>query len=126
MGLFSRKPKPLDPSKFYAISCEKFHKMANLGLELTPRGLILVPELLPIGERIILALLQDPAIQRRCGNNPETYYYVITAHSFDAGAMKKSFFLFICCTLVPFLLCAGWYGTRSRKAGLCILPEMRR
>lgn len=85
MGLFSRKPTLPDPARFYAISCEKFHNMANEGLELTPNGLILVPELLEIGQKVILALLQDPSLQRRCGTNPETYYYVITAHSFDAG-----------------------------------------
>lgn len=85
MGLFARKPKMLDPKKFYTVSCEKFHDMANLGLELTPRGVIFVPELIRIGGETILAWLQDPAFQQRFGHSVETYYYVLAVRSFEAG-----------------------------------------
>lgn len=85
MGLFSRKPKVLEPAKFYAMSCQTFHDMANSGLSLTPRGVIFVPELLSIGQEAVLRCLQNPTLQRRYKNNPEGYYYAIATDCFDVG-----------------------------------------
>ena len=49
------------------------------------RGLIFIPELIPIGEKTVLAFLQDTFFQMQFGNNPQVYYYAIMSLSLQAG-----------------------------------------
>ena len=69
---------------FYAECVEDFHKEANKHGVAT-RGLIFIPELIPLGEKTILAFLKDPFFQMQTGGNPQAYYYLIMALSIDAG-----------------------------------------
>ena len=49
------------------------------------KGLIFIPELIPIGEKTVLAFLKDPYIKMQFNNNPMMYYYVIMSLSLQAG-----------------------------------------
>ena len=101
MGLFDRfKKKQATPSnatpiseqfrtatpaiQFYNDCVEDYHKTANKS-GLANRGLIFVPELIPIGEKTVLAFLQDPFFRMEFNGNPQVYYYVIMSLSLQAG-----------------------------------------
>lgn len=84
MGLFSKKSAPQDPIAFYTSCCKEFHDLAA-GVDLARRGLIFIPELIPIGEKTVLAFLQDPFFQMEFQNNPSQYYYAINTLCFMAG-----------------------------------------
>lgn len=84
MGFFSKKPKLPTPVEFYTTCCKAFHDLAN-EQELTPRGVIFVPELVRIGEETVLAFLKDPFFQMEFRSNPQQYYYVINTMCFMAG-----------------------------------------
>lgn len=69
---------------FYTDCVKAFHDeaMAN---GLATRGLIFIPELIPMGEKAILAYLQDMFFTMEFGQNPTQYYYVIMALSLQTG-----------------------------------------
>lgn len=48
---------------------------------------VLIPELLPMGQKITLAFLQDDFFQMQFGGNPAQYYYVINSLCLQAGAV---------------------------------------
>ena len=70
--------------QFYNECVEDFHKTA-MGKGQATRGLIFIPELIPIGEKTVLAFLKDPFFQMEFGENPQLYYYVIMSLSLQAG-----------------------------------------
>lgn len=90
MGLFNfGKKKPSEPElkgsvAFYNDCVADFHKEA-MKYGVAKKGLIFIPELLPLGEKTILAYLKDPFFQMQSGGNPQAYYYLIMALSIDAG-----------------------------------------
>ena len=98
MGLFDRFKKKQEPVKttstpvrtaaptiqFYNDCVEDYHKAA-LAKGFANRGLIFIPELVPIGEKTVLAFLKDPFFQMQFGGNPQMYYYVIMSLSLQAG-----------------------------------------
>ena len=71
-------------SNFYTACVEDFHNEAAKHGAAT-RGLIFIPELLPVGEKTVLAFLKDPFFQMQFGSNPQMYYYAIMSLSIDAG-----------------------------------------
>lgn len=90
MGLFNfgkkkeKEPERKTPVSFYSDCVADFHQeAAKHGV--ANRGLIFIPELIPLGEKAILAYLQDPFFQMQCGGNAKQYYYLIMALSIDAG-----------------------------------------
>lgn len=88
MGLFDfLKKNKTDNQKsidFYSICVADYHKTAMQD-GVAKKGLIFIPELIPIGEKTILAFLKDPFFQMQFGSNPQTYYYVIMSLSLQAG-----------------------------------------
>lgn len=71
-------------TEFYNDCVVSYHEAANK-MDLAKRGLIFIPELVPFGEKTVLAFLQDPFFQMEFGNNPEMYYYAIMGLSLQAG-----------------------------------------
>ena len=72
------------PKVFYTACVEDFHKEAIKSGAAT-KGLIFIPELIPLGEKTILAFLQDTFFQRQFGDNAQLYYYAIMSLVIDAG-----------------------------------------
>lgn len=72
------------PVEFYKECLEDFHNEANT-CGVANRGLIFIPELIPLGEKTILAYLQSPHYQRESGGDPETYYYLIMSNAIKVG-----------------------------------------
>lgn len=70
--------------RFYNDCVEDFHKAA-LRKGFVNRGVIFIPELIPFGEKIVLAFLEDRSFQMQFGDNPQLYYYVIMSLSLQAG-----------------------------------------
>lgn len=69
---------------FYTECLKSFHDeaMAN---GFANRGLIFIPELMPMGEKAVLAYLQDMFFTMEFGQNPTQYYYVIMSLSLQTG-----------------------------------------
>ena len=92
MGLFHRKKndavrkqdKTIPDNQFYTDCVENFHRTA-MKHGFAKRGLIFIPELIPLGEKTVLAFLKDPFFQMECGSNAQMYYYVIMSLSLQAG-----------------------------------------
>ena len=70
--------------QFYNDCVEDYHNTANRQ-GLAKRGLIFIPELIPIGEKTVLAFLKDPFFSAQFGSNPKMYYYVIMSLALQAG-----------------------------------------
>lgn len=98
MGLFNFGKKKEAPKKaptqqstgisnaqsFYTDCVTDFHnEAAKYGV--ATKGMIFIPELLPLGQKTVLAYLQDSFFQMQFGNNPQMYYYFIFSLSVDAG-----------------------------------------
>ena len=49
------------------------------------KGLIFIPELIPLGQKAVLAYLQDPFITFEYSSAPDTYYYVVNSFAFQTG-----------------------------------------
>lgn len=91
MGLFdSRKkkntPEKKNPNDFYTVCVEEFH-LALKSKGFANKGLIFIPELIPLGEEAILAYLQSPFFQMEFGGNPTQYYYFICSLSIMTGVV---------------------------------------
>jgi len=85
MGLFSKKKDDnVDVNQFLQECIIEYHEVANHE-GYANRGLISIPELMPIGQQTVLAFLKDSFFQMQFGNNPQTYYYVIMSLSLQAG-----------------------------------------
>lgn len=86
MGLFNfnKKPQIKKPYDFYIDCVADFHKEANK-YDVATRGQIFIPELIPLGEKTILAYLNDPYFKAFSGDNPQSYYYLIMSLSIFAG-----------------------------------------
>ena len=101
MGLFDSFKKSKKPSKtmepittqartaapivqFYNDCVVDYHNAAG-EKGMATRGLIFIPELIPIGEKTVLAFLKDLYFQVQFGNDPQMYYYVIMSLSLQAG-----------------------------------------
>jgi hypothetical protein len=69
---------------FYTECVADYHKVAK-SLGYANRDLIFIPELIPFGQKTVLAFLQDNFFQMEFGNNPQQYYFVIMALSLQAG-----------------------------------------
>ena len=77
---------PSDPqiTRFYQNCVEDYHNAAK-EKSLATKGIINIPELIPIGEQAVLTFLKDPFFQSQFGGNPSVYYYVIMSLSIQAG-----------------------------------------
>lgn len=95
MGVFDRwKKEPRNkqqtdvliksPQGFYNECVNIFHDEAEKS-NFASKGLIFIPELIPMGEKTILAFLQDRFFSVEFGQNPPQYYYVIMSLSLQAG-----------------------------------------
>ena len=74
-----------DPVVRFYNDCVGAYHTAAKEMGAANRGVILIPELLPIGEKTILAFLEDPFFQTEFGGNPQMYHYVIMSLSIQAG-----------------------------------------
>lgn len=70
--------------QFYNDCVEAYHNAAH-EKGLANKGVIFIPELIPIGEKTVLAFLKDLFFQMQFGSNPQMYYYVIMSLSMQAG-----------------------------------------
>ena len=89
MGLFDRFKKQTTPSKsspsaFYDQCVADYHNIAA-NHRLAKKGLILIPELMPVGKKTVLAFLKDPFFQSQFRGDPTVYYYAIMSLSLQAG-----------------------------------------
>lgn len=87
MGLFNWGKKRVSvksPREFYSDCVTELHKEATQ-YGVANQGLIFIPELIPIGEKTVLAFLQDNFYQAEFGKNPQMYYYAIMTLSLQAG-----------------------------------------
>ena len=80
----SRTNGSASADQFYADCVEDYHNTAKQQ-GFANRGLIFIPELIPIGEKTVLAFLKDPFFQAQFGSNPQMYYYAIMSLSLQAG-----------------------------------------
>lgn len=71
-------------SQFYNDCVADFHQTAKEN-GMATKGLIFIPELIPIGERTVLAFLNDSFFQMQFGHDPHLYYYAIMSLSLQAG-----------------------------------------
>lgn len=73
-----------NPSTFYSGCVTDYHEVAK-ALGYANRDVIFIPELIPIGQKTVLAFLKDKFFQTEFGNNPNQYYFVIMSLSLQAG-----------------------------------------
>lgn len=78
------KPKLKSSEAFYNDCVTDFHAEAKK-FGVLKKGLVFIPELIPLGQKTILEFLKDPYYQMQYGNNAQQYYYLILALSIDAG-----------------------------------------
>lgn len=88
MGIFNfgKKGKVLSPSEFYTACIKEFHTEAQRH-GLAKKGLIFIPELIPIGHKTTLAYLNDFEIQTTYGSDPVQYYFAVMAFALEAGML---------------------------------------
>jgi hypothetical protein len=90
MGLFGFKKDKKEEKgikslgDFYIECVADFHKEA-IKHGIANKGLIFIPELIPLGEKTILAFLKDSYFQMQYGGNAQQYYYLIMGLSIDTG-----------------------------------------
>ena len=51
------------------------------------KNIVFIPELVPMGEKVVLSFLQDNFFQMEFGDNPLQYYYVINTLCLQAGVV---------------------------------------
>ena len=88
MGLFNfgkkKNAQIKNPNEFYTDCVEAFH--TALGANgYAKKGLIFIPELIPLGNKAVLAFLKDPFFQMEAGGNATQYYYLISSLCFMTG-----------------------------------------
>lgn len=88
MGLFGKKNNIKSVQDFYTDCIEDFHKCAEKE-GAAQRGLIFIPELIPLGEQAVLAYLKDSFYSQEFPD-PKIYYYFIMALSIDTGLVYAS------------------------------------
>ena len=72
------------PTAFYTECTAAYHEYAkNQGY--ANKGVIFIPELIPLGQRAVLAYLQDPFLTFEYSSDHDTYYYVINSFAFQTG-----------------------------------------
>ncbi len=74
---------------FYTECVEKLHTVAE-ALGVASRGLILIPELIPRGEKLVLCFLKDNFFQMEFSHDANAYYSFIMALSIDAGIVTAA------------------------------------
>ena len=72
------------PIAFYNECVEDYHRTAQ-AKGFAGHGVILIPELLPFGERAVLTYLKNEALQRQFANRPQVYYYLILSMAIRTG-----------------------------------------
>lgn len=71
-------------AEFYSSCVMKFHDFA-LKSDVANRGVIFIPELIPIGEKVLLEFLNDDFFQMQFGSDPKVYYYLIFSLCIESG-----------------------------------------
>ena len=90
--LFGKKKEPFDPGevrRFYTDCIADFHEEAKK-YNVATKGVIFIPELDPIGQKVVLEFLKDPFFHREFAKDAEKYYYFIMAMAIDAGIVIAS------------------------------------
>ena len=72
------------PTAFYTECTVAYHDYAQTK-GYAGKGLIFIPELIPLGQKAVLAYLQDPFLTFEYSSAPDTYYYVINSFAFQTG-----------------------------------------
>ena len=72
------------PTAFYTECTMAYHEYAKTQ-GYAHKGLIFIPELIPLGQKAVLAYLQDPFLTFEYSSTPDTYYYVINSFAFQTG-----------------------------------------
>ena len=72
------------PTAFYTECTMAYHEYAKTQ-GYANKGLIFIPELIPLGQKAVLAYLQDPFLTFEYSSAPDTYYYVINSFAFQTG-----------------------------------------
>lgn len=74
----------LDAQEFFKLCIMDFHARAGQE-DYATKGLIFIPELMPMGQQSVLAFLNDSFFKMQFGSNPQTYYYVIMSLCVQTG-----------------------------------------
>ena len=72
------------PTEFY-LECIKAYHEAAAKLEVVQKDQIIIPELMPVGEKVALAFLQNQRYLDLCKDDAEKYYQMIIFLSIHAG-----------------------------------------
>ena len=82
--IFKNKNKgPSSESQFYAECVKAYHDIAKKH-GFVKKGVVLIPELIPIGNKTVLGYLKDTSFQEQF-DNPQMWYYAIMTLAIQAG-----------------------------------------
>ena len=88
MGIFSRSGNSngsaSTPEQFYSLCVKEFHEKAK-SVDVAKKGVILIPELMKPGEKIVLGFLNDGFLQQEFAGNPAMFYYSVFMFCLDSG-----------------------------------------
>ena len=70
--------------EFYKEALSKLHNFAEYE-GLCDKGLIGIPELIPIGQKTVLSFLNDTYLNMEFRNNPAQFYYVVASFCLQCG-----------------------------------------
>ena len=73
-----------DINSFYQECVDSFHEVAKKN-NVATKGVIFIPELIPLGEQVILEFLKDPFLQQEFAEDPRSFYYAVMSFSIQAG-----------------------------------------
>lgn len=72
------------PTAFFAKCTMAFHEYAQAH-GYAHRGVVFIPELIALGQKAVLAYLQDPFLTFEYSSDHDTYYYIINSFAFQTG-----------------------------------------
>ena len=83
--IFKKKNKgPSSTAQFYADCVKDYHEIAK-ERGFIKKGIVLIPELIPIGNKTVIAYLQDPFFKTEYKNNKQMYYYAVMVFTLQTG-----------------------------------------
>ena len=78
------KVELLSPMDFYKEVLSTLHTFAEKE-GLCKKGAIVIPELLPIGQKTVLSFLNDQFLNAELKDNPAQFYYVVSSFAYQCG-----------------------------------------
>ena len=89
MGLFGFGKKKNPSAEFYSQCVADFHKEA-LKHDVAKKGLIFIPELMPVGEDVVSTFLNDEFLNAEYRHNPIQFYYAVMLFVWESGIVAAA------------------------------------